>query len=164
MRGSGAGCGDPLRRGARCFLPPPCLLGAQHRAQRITAAVPGLGLSKDLEAALHRKLCSETGRDDKQPDGSRSVPAQEYLCCKQAGPIMTRARFTCLICCSWERWICFPAAKRECDESICLLRLQYSLNHFVQLSLKTDKTLVRLSVLEGTHSAWLRGPPRLMWW
>lgn len=138
-----------------------------------------LGLSIGLSASLllflgwgyprtWRLRCIESSAvrqgDDKQPDGSWSVPAQEYLCCKHAGPTVTQARFACLICCSWERWICFPAAKRECDESICLLRLQYSLNHFVQLCLKTDKTLVRLSVLEGTHSAWLKGPPRLTWW
>lgn len=39
-----------------------CLLGVhqQHEAQHIIAAVPWLGLSEDLETALHRKLCSET--------------------------------------------------------------------------------------------------------
>jgi len=38
------------------------LLGAhqQHQALHIIAAVPWLGLSEDLETALHRKLCSET--------------------------------------------------------------------------------------------------------
>lgn len=47
-------------------------------------------------------------RDDKQPDGSRSAPAQEYLPCKHA---VTQARFACLICYSWERWICFSAVQ-----------------------------------------------------
>lgn len=39
-----------------------CLLGVhqQHQARHIIAAVPRLGLSEDLETALHRKLCSET--------------------------------------------------------------------------------------------------------
>lgn len=62
-------------------------------------------------------------RDDKQADGSWRVPAQEYLCGKHAGPAVTQARFACLICCSWERWICFSALEGECDDSICLLRL-----------------------------------------
>lgn len=62
-------------------------------------------------------------RDDKQPDGSSSVPAQEYLCCKHAGPTVTQARFSCLICYPWERWICFSAVEGECDDSICFLRL-----------------------------------------
>lgn len=48
-------------RSAFC-LSPVCLLGAhqQHQAWHIVAALCWLGLSEDLETALHRKLCSET--------------------------------------------------------------------------------------------------------
>lgn len=87
-------------------------------------AVPWLGLCEDLETALHCLGSSAVRqRDDKQPDGSYSVPAQEYLHCKHAGRAVTRARFACLICCSWERWICFSAVEGERDDSVCLLRL-----------------------------------------
>lgn len=45
-----------------CCLHRVGLLGVhrQQQAQHIAAAAPWLGLSEDLETALHRKLCSET--------------------------------------------------------------------------------------------------------
>lgn len=88
----------------------------QHQAQHILLLLPSQGLCEDLQAAVHRKLCSEM-------INSQMGPAQEYLPCKHA---VTRARFACLICCSWERWDCFSALQGECDGSTCLLRLIFS--------------------------------------
>lgn len=124
--GSAPGCGDVgmgvgFLAAEKCsvLLPPPCPLGAQCL---LLLLFSGWGYPRTW-----RLCCIESSavrqRDDKQPDGSSSVPVQEYLCCKHAGPAVTQARFTCLICRSWKRWICFPAPKWEWDESICLLRL-----------------------------------------
>lgn len=122
--GSSPACRDPGLGVGRDALQSSAVLCASARGSAAAAAfVLFAGWGYVRTWGLHCIGSSAVRhRDDKQPDDPTGF-LQEYWHCKHAGPAVTQARFASLICCSWERWVCFSAVEGECDDSVCLLRL-----------------------------------------